>query len=178
MNSIRNIQVDLKTYYKLISEKAVEVTCLQDKVIRDEDFVGIYAVGFPVIDCWAFNPVVPEIRDVNTLMEITFEAMPIYKFKEGHEELMAEVSAKLGQPTIKAPTPVTPDHYRGNAIETIDVMEQVARNMEREGWSGEDIMNMGNVLKYCLRFTDKNGLEDLKKARNYLNRVIEGEWFE
>ena len=31
----------------------------------------------------------------------------------------------------------------------------------------------GNVLKYIWRFREKNGLEDLKKARVYLNWMIE-----
>ena len=31
----------------------------------------------------------------------------------------------------------------------------------------------GNVLKYLLRFPFKNGIEDLKKARHYLDYLIE-----
>lgn len=31
----------------------------------------------------------------------------------------------------------------------------------------------GNIVKYVVRHKKKNGLEDLKKARNYLNRLIE-----
>jgi hypothetical protein len=31
----------------------------------------------------------------------------------------------------------------------------------------------GNVLKYLLRWRKKNGVEDLKKAADYLNRLIE-----
>ncbi|MCU9594612.1 DUF3310 domain-containing protein [Caldibacillus thermolactis] len=30
-----------------------------------------------------------------------------------------------------------------------------------------------NILKYVDRYQDKNGLEDLKKARNYLDMLIE-----
>ena len=33
----------------------------------------------------------------------------------------------------------------------------------------------GNVIKYVCRFRQKNGIEDLKKARNYLDRIIENE---
>ena len=32
---------------------------------------------------------------------------------------------------------------------------------------------LGNAFKYCWRAQDKNGVEDLKKARWYLSRVIE-----
>ena len=31
----------------------------------------------------------------------------------------------------------------------------------------------GNVMKYVLRHRNKNGLEDLLKAKEYLNRLIE-----
>jgi hypothetical protein len=31
----------------------------------------------------------------------------------------------------------------------------------------------GNVVKYLSRYKFKNGLEDLKKARWYINKIIE-----
>lgn len=31
----------------------------------------------------------------------------------------------------------------------------------------------GNVVKYVTRYKDKNGLEDLKKARHYIDFLIE-----
>ena len=33
----------------------------------------------------------------------------------------------------------------------------------------------GNVVKYMARWKTKNGLEDLKKARHYLDKLIEEE---
>lgn len=34
----------------------------------------------------------------------------------------------------------------------------------------------GNVIKYVVRHKDKNGVEDLKKARHYLNMLIDLEY--
>lgn len=34
----------------------------------------------------------------------------------------------------------------------------------------------GNIFKYVFRHRNKNGLEDLKKARNYLNLLMELEY--
>lgn len=34
----------------------------------------------------------------------------------------------------------------------------------------------GNIIKYIVRYKDKNGLEDLLKAREYLDRLIEEEF--
>jgi len=59
-----------------------------------------------------------------------------------------------------------PKHYKAaNGIETIDVIE---------GFTGDPISwSMGNVIKYVCRWREKNGVEDLRKAQFYLNRLIE-----
>jgi len=59
-----------------------------------------------------------------------------------------------------------PEHYQGD-IEVIDVIRQGT-----EGLTGEQAFNVGNVIKYVMRHTKKNGVEDLKKAAWYLDRAI------
>lgn len=62
-----------------------------------------------------------------------------------------------------------PTHYKTeNGLETIDVIEAFT-----EGLQGGEATNTGNVLKYMCRWSKKNGLEDLKKAQWYLNRLID-----
>jgi hypothetical protein len=57
-----------------------------------------------------------------------------------------------------------PAHYNVNGIEVIDVIETYAK----------DDFRLANVIKYVCRSGYKGKkLEDLKKARWYLNRVIE-----
>ena len=57
-----------------------------------------------------------------------------------------------------------PPHYNQGKIEVIEVIED---------W-GLDF-HAGNVIKYVARHKHKgNSLEDLKKARFYLDRLIEG----
>lgn len=34
----------------------------------------------------------------------------------------------------------------------------------------------GNVIKYLMRYKDKNGIEDLKKAKHYIDLLIEFEY--
>ena len=58
---------------------------------------------------------------------------------------------------------INPDHYKAGGIEAIDYIE--AKGYGR-GFCA------GNVLKYVSRYQDKNGVEDLKKARWYLDRLI------
>ena len=59
-----------------------------------------------------------------------------------------------------------PSHYETGKFECIEVMEEAL---------GRDVVKgfcIGNAFKYLYRAKRKNGLEDLKKAQWYLNRVI------
>ena len=60
-----------------------------------------------------------------------------------------------------------PDHYKVGGIETIDYIKAKMTQEQYEGYL------LGNVIKYTSRFQHKNGVEDLKKAQWYLNKLIE-----
>lgn len=61
-----------------------------------------------------------------------------------------------------------PDHYKTESgLEAIDVIEAFTADL-----TGYEAVNTGNALKYLCRWKKKNGLEDLKKARWYLDRLI------
>lgn len=71
-------------------------------------------------------------------------------------------------PAITKPDMVNhPSHYTTGGIECIKAIEA---SMSPEGF--QDYCK-GNVIKYTWRYRFKNGLEDLKKARVYLNWMIE-----
>jgi len=59
-----------------------------------------------------------------------------------------------------------PPHYNVGGIECIDAILS-ATNHNKEGYL------QGNILKYVWRYDYKGGLEDLKKAQWYLNKLIE-----
>lgn len=60
-----------------------------------------------------------------------------------------------------------PPHYiRGN-METINVIEAFT-----EGLQGMEAVCTANVIKYICRWKYKNGLEDLRKAKWYLEKLI------
>ena len=62
-----------------------------------------------------------------------------------------------------------PSHYQSETgLETIEVIEAFTFDLK-----GIDAVCTGNVLKYMCRWSEKNGLEDLKKAQWYLNRLID-----
>ena len=85
------------------------------------------------------------------------------KFKDDIEEVVL--------PLEKAPKELIdnvnhPNHYTQGKYEVIDYIEDKLSKEELQGYC------VGNVLKYVSRFKHKNGLEDLKKAEWYLNRLI------
>jgi hypothetical protein len=61
------------------------------------------------------------------------------------------------------------DHYVTKAIQPWDAMQAW---MSAEAFAG---YLQGNVIKYVVRYRDKGGVEDLKKAAHYLARLIEAE---
>ena len=110
-------------------------------------------------------------------------------FKEADEtfqELMKKVNNKLvttdGQIIIDRDTleyavikdndnVVSPNHYTSDkGFEVFEVQEAFIHELK-----GMAASYWCNVVKYILRFQRKNGVEDLKKARYYLYKLIKEE---
>ena len=61
-----------------------------------------------------------------------------------------------------------PSHYEGNGkVECIDCIESAVSGLD--GFHG---FCAGNAIKYLFRFSHKNGIEDLRKAEWYIDRLI------
>lgn len=60
-----------------------------------------------------------------------------------------------------------PNHYKGSKFECIDVM------LETQGTDATMEFCILNAFKYLYRFRGKNGLEDIKKAKWYIDKYIE-----
>ena len=58
-----------------------------------------------------------------------------------------------------------PPHYNQAGIECLDAIEAATGD-------GFEHYLQGNILKYLWRYRYKNGIEDLKKARFYLDKLI------
>ncbi|MGQ7335461.1 DUF3310 domain-containing protein [Streptococcus suis] len=62
-----------------------------------------------------------------------------------------------------------PSHYQGQfGLEVVDVIKNFAACQEHE-----EGFYWGNAIKYMFCWHSKNGLEDLKKARQNLDWLIE-----
>lgn len=60
-----------------------------------------------------------------------------------------------------------PSHYTQAGIECIDAITAAV-----SGKTGIEAVCVANVIKYLWRYELKNGLEDVKKAQWYLNRLV------
>ena len=61
-----------------------------------------------------------------------------------------------------------PSHYQSKCgLEVIDVVEAFT-----DGLEGIEACDTGNIIKYMCRWKHKNGIQDLKKARWYLEHLI------
>jgi len=90
--------------------------------------------------------------------EFTFEDV----FKDFPDEKLDEMFKE-----VKASDLVnSPPHYNQAGIECIEAI-LAATHEQREGYL------QGNIIKYIWRYRYKNGLEDLKKARWYIEKLIE-----
>lgn len=54
------------------------------------------------------------------------------------------------------------EHYGGKSLQHWDLVDYY-------GWD----YFQGQIIKYMMRWRDKNGMEDLKKARHFLDKYIE-----
>lgn len=66
-------------------------------------------------------------------------------------------------------TQIGGSHYRDKLYQPWDVMRDW---MTAEQYSG---FLLGAIIKYVARYRDKSGVEDLKKARHFLDKLIETE---
>lgn len=60
-----------------------------------------------------------------------------------------------------------PSHYTTGKVECIDALEAAT-----EGLSGLEAVCTANAIKYLWRWKKKNGQEDLRKARWYINKLL------
>lgn len=93
--------------------------------------------------------------------------------KDLNEAVKSEVVPKLieslkNNDMQKDPMVHHPKHYTKGDIECIDAMASVVTGLE-----GMEAVHTANVIKYMWRWKDKNGLQDLEKAKWYLDKLIE-----
>lgn len=60
-----------------------------------------------------------------------------------------------------------PKHYNQGGIECIDAIKAAT-----VGKRGIEAVCVANIIKYCWRYEEKNGIEDVRKAKFYIERLL------
>ena len=79
-----------------------------------------------------------------------------------------EWASTINPPDAKPDMVSHPPHYNQGGIECIDAIKAATVNKR-----GIEAVCVANVIKYVWRYEAKNGLEYVKKAQFYLNRLID-----
>lgn len=61
-----------------------------------------------------------------------------------------------------------PPHYNSGKNECIEAIESATM-----GKNGFEAYLVGNIIKYLFRYNQKNGIQDLQKAKWYVDKLIE-----
>ena len=122
----------------------------------------------------------PSVPLENLKATTTFYAKAPISAEEFEKQLKALLPQKLAlEPlpkedrAIKMPESSKPDnvnhpkHYCKGGLECIQVIKAQLTPEQNKGYL------YGNVLKYMWRWPEKNGIEDLRKAKHYLEWLIE-----
>lgn len=94
-----------------------------------------------------------------------------FKETEEFQELMETINKKIsaGNSVNTSDNIISPNHYTSDkGFEVFDVQEAFIHELK-----GMSASYWCNIVKYILRFQKKNGVEDLKKAKYYLEKLIE-----
>ena len=64
--------------------------------------------------------------------------------------------------------PITNPYYHKGDVECIDIIKVFTKDLPPN-----HIFPLGNIIKYLFRYNKKGGLQDLHKAKTYLQMLIE-----
>jgi hypothetical protein len=167
------------SHYKqfvIVTDNDGNQTLYVDGVLRDGDNT-VY--GCDVADAANGCAIKIELRDVDFIVD----DWPLRLSDLGAEAKQPESSPLAPSPCMdgvnvdqfvegimeargRTSDPVNPSHYKQGGIECIEAIKAATG----DGFIG---YVWGNVLKYLWRWPKKGGVDDLKKARWYLDRLIE-----
>lgn len=162
--------VDFNGYCNGAREALGDVLCCECPFSINNSTKGIICCesGYSKLACGRDETVTKSAKEFIKLFEkdfqpeVTERIEDTQEFKDKHKH-----NATVEENNIK------PNHYKlnikGQDIEVMDIIDAVVKDMDgRKGYI------VGNILKYVCRAEKKNGLEDYKKARTYLDMLIGG----
>lgn len=116
------------------------------------------------------------LRDFYTGTDLDFPVEALFKGvdSEGYSQFSVEGGCVIYVKNTETETAYDvvqkPEHYNTNLPEGVEVIDIIAA--QTAPLSGMQAVAQANVIKYVLRWQKKNGVQDLEKARFYLDRLI------
>lgn len=106
-----------------------------------------------------------EYHDCNSCLLEKFSGGVICDFDEWSDDKLAIAYDHVYK---NSPDMVNhPKHYTQGGIECIDALKAAT-----VGKRGIEAVCVANVIKYLWRFEEKNGIEDVRKAKWYIERLL------
>lgn len=138
-------------------------------MLQGEDLKYFYRYVESLLERPVFTHEIPDLLDkIHDLSKPDFEYLCKYAFD------IADIGAELleflyDEEDEEEDDPVNhPGHYQSDdGIEVIDVIDAFTKDLV-----GMEAVCTGNILKYVCRWKSKNGIEDLEKARWYIDKLI------
>ena len=127
---------------------------------EDEDNCG-HLIGLSCAECW--NREIPEPKVATQSTGTGSYSNPSNSEPPAQDGVASVFAQKAEDDPVNHPT-----HYTHGGIECIDAIE-AALSSQTDPVAA---FLTGQALKYLWRWPIKNGLEDLRKARWYLDRLI------
>jgi len=129
----------------------------------------------PCRSCWESSKYVHRdvFKDVSDSPVFWSKQSDKLSWKFNPADALRETFSKSNYDTVSKPK-----HYmlfEDKGIEVRDVIEKLVRKCNSENTPGTALFESDYVqlMQYLMRFMDKNGSEDLKKARWYLDKMID-----
>ena len=131
-------------------------------------------------------------RDGSTVIITHFSENDVYPYKsedatyttegfvwkdheDNHMDIISEMH-ELNDDTVEFNVVTKPKHYQLIPEKNIEVKHIVAILADRlgtNGYNGAFIADFAQMLQYLMRFDEKNGKEDLEKAKEFLGGMLE-----
>ena len=115
----------------------------------------------PIDQSWPQNPTKQENKDEDTYTPGPPGSRNIGLYKDKPAPAVQRLACEKKALDVQ----VGGSHYKDFVIQPIEFIMKNKLNFCQ-----------GNIIKYVCRYTDKNGIEDLKKALHYINLLIQLEY--
>lgn len=133
--------------------------------VKDGFTGSVYGIPKEVYADFEVNP--PRVTNITDYEDNSFAVEIV-----GYDGKYYSLSEKYIEEVIVQEEPSSsvnhPNHYNQGGMEVWDVIKAFTSNL-----SGAEAFYAGNVIKYVLRWDKKNGVEDLEKAKVYIDKLIE-----